>query len=349
MNRPSLQSRLGAPWLRFAIFVWASVAGSAAYGADALPMLHVDASRTSVSGLSSGAFMTVQYGVAFSSSVIGLGVVAGGPYNCAYVNLGGVEACMSGAPSGDMSWAGAQGFASLGQIDPVAGLSRLKVYVFGGTKDQVVLPPVVKATHDFFKAAGVPSRNLAFIDKMPAGHAFIAPAFGNACATNGAPYIDHCPVRKAVAQAYDQPFAILTWIYGPLKSFAGTLSATVRPFDQREFAGPESSLDSVGFVYIPKECAAHPSLCAVHVVLHGCKQGAQSVGSDVYASVGYNRWADSNRLVVLYPQVVTSETNPVNPEGCWDWWGYTGLDFQTRGGLQMAAIKAMVDRLTAPR
>jgi hypothetical protein len=232
MNRPSLQNRLGAPWLRFAIFVWVSVAGSAAYGADALPMLHVDASRTSVSGLSSGAFMTVQYGVAFSSSVIGLGVVAGGPYNCAYVNLGGVEACMSGAPSGGMSWAGAQGFASLGQIDPVAGLSRLKVYVFGGTKDQVVLPPVVKATHDFFKAAGVPSRNLAFIDKMPAGHAFIAPAFGNACATNGAPYIDHCPAKKAVAQAYDQPFAILTWIYGPLKPFAIRSTRVRRPRKQ---------------------------------------------------------------------------------------------------------------------
>jgi len=349
MKRLYLQSWLGACCLRLALFLWASMAWPAAYAADALPELHADASRTSVSGLSSGAFMTVQYGVAFSSSVIGLGVVAGGPYNCAYVNLGGVETCMSGTPSGDMSWVAAQGFASLGQIDPVAGLSKLKVYVFGGTKDQVVYPPVVQATRDFFKAAGVPPKNLAFIDKMPAGHAFIAPVFGNACATNGAPYIDHCPIKKGADQAYDQPFAILSRIYGPLKPFASTLSATVRPFDQREFAGANGSFDTAGFVYIPKECAADASLCAVHVVFHGCMQGAQSVGSDVYASVGYNRWADSNRLIVLYPQAVTSETNPVNPDGCWDWWGYTGPNFQVRSGLQMAAIKAMVDRLTTPK
>jgi len=40
--------------------------------ADALPALHADGARTSVSGLSSGAFMAVQYGVAFSGSVIGV-------------------------------------------------------------------------------------------------------------------------------------------------------------------------------------------------------------------------------------------------------------------------------------
>lgn len=38
----------------------------------------------------------------------------------------------------------------------------------------------------------------------PAGHAFIAPSFGNACGTNGAPYINHCP-SKVKGQAYYQP------------------------------------------------------------------------------------------------------------------------------------------------
>jgi len=327
----------------------AALAGLAqpnARAAGPLPVLHADPSRTSVSGLSSGAFMSVQYGVAFSSTVKGVGVIAGGPYNCAFVNFGGIESCMSGAPSGDLSWMAAQGFASLGQIDPVAGLSKLKVYVFGGTKDQVVHPPVVAATRDFFHAAGVPSKSLAYVDKLPAGHAFIAPSFGNACATNGTPYIDHCTVK---GKPYDQPMAILQHIYGTLNAPATTLSSTVRPFDQRDFANAATSLDSVGFVYIPKDCAVDASACAVHVVFHGCKQGAQSVGSDVYASAGYNRWADHNRLIVLYPQVVTSQTVPPNPAGCWDWWGYTGLTFQVRSGVQMSAVKAMVDRLTAPK
>lgn len=319
--------------------------GQAALAAQALPTLHADSSRTSVSGLSSGAFMAVQYGVAYSSSVKGIGVVAGGPYNCAFVNIGGIMTCMSGVPTGSMSWVAAQGFGALGQIDQPSGISKLKVYVFGGTKDQVVHPEVVAATRDFFVAAGVTPKNLAYVNKFPAGHAFIAAAFGNACGTNGTPYIDQCPDRRI---AYDQPKAILQHIYGPLSPPATALSSTVRPFDQTPFASVGSSLDTVGFVYIPKSCVTDASHCGVHVVFHGCKQGAQSVGSDVYSSVGYNRWADSNRLIVLYPQVVTSAVFPSNPEGCWDWWGYSGLNFQVRGGVQLTAIKSMVDQLTAP-
>src|SRR3954464_1617304 len=38
---------------------------------------------SSISGLSSGAFMAVQFGTAWSSVIRGIGVVAGGPYWCA--------------------------------------------------------------------------------------------------------------------------------------------------------------------------------------------------------------------------------------------------------------------------
>jgi len=63
---------------------------------ERLPALGADPGRVSVSGLSSGGFMAVQYDVAFSASTIGAGIVAGGPYNCAYVNRGGIEACTGG-------------------------------------------------------------------------------------------------------------------------------------------------------------------------------------------------------------------------------------------------------------
>ncbi len=55
----------------------------AAFAADALPSFDVNAERTSVSGLSSGAYMAGQFHVAFSGTVIGAGIVAGGPYGCA--------------------------------------------------------------------------------------------------------------------------------------------------------------------------------------------------------------------------------------------------------------------------
>jgi hypothetical protein len=43
-------------------------------------------SESSISGISSGAFMAVQFGTAWSSVIKGVGVVAGGPYWCAKAN-----------------------------------------------------------------------------------------------------------------------------------------------------------------------------------------------------------------------------------------------------------------------
>jgi poly(3-hydroxybutyrate) depolymerase len=49
----------------------------------ALPAFNVDVAETSVSGVSSGAYMAVQFAVAHSRIVKGVGSVAGGPYGCA--------------------------------------------------------------------------------------------------------------------------------------------------------------------------------------------------------------------------------------------------------------------------
>ena len=43
---------------------------------EPLPALGVDASQTSVSGISSGAYMAGQFHLAFSTTVVGAGVVA---------------------------------------------------------------------------------------------------------------------------------------------------------------------------------------------------------------------------------------------------------------------------------
>src|SRR3712207_3357206 len=60
---------------------------AAASGAEPKPVLleqyGIDPDRITVSGLSSGAYMAVQLGVAYSSSFRGVGVIAGGPYGCA--------------------------------------------------------------------------------------------------------------------------------------------------------------------------------------------------------------------------------------------------------------------------
>ena len=62
-----------------------------------------------------------------------------------------------------------------------------------------------------------------------------------------------------------------------------------------------------------------------------------------------NAWADANNIIVLYPQAKASLLLPINPNACWDWWGYIAYDdgYITKAGLQIAAIKAMLDALTA--
>ncbi|WP_034996413.1 extracellular catalytic domain type 2 short-chain-length polyhydroxyalkanoate depolymerase [Beijerinckia mobilis] len=328
----------------------------AAYAAERLPALGADASRVSVSGLSSGAFMALQYGIAFSRSIIGVGVVAGGPYGCAQLSgTNFMSVCMSAqpAPNGETSYDLAAATAEDHDIDAVKNIAAQKIYLFSGVKDTVVKPQVMDAVKDFYLAAQVAPDNLTYMQTLQAGHAFVTDdqTFGNACNLTRSPFIVHCETKDG---PYDQPEAILSRIYGPLNSKATQLSSQAAPFDQTEFSAlagywsyvfPDG-LAKTGYVYVPEACRqTSQGKCAVHVVFHGCQQSAEKVGADVYARLGYNEWADTNRIIVLYPQISASNFWPANPNGCWDWWGYTGTGYYTQRGVQAKAIKAMIDRL----
>lgn len=317
-----------------------------ALAADKLPSFHGDITETSVSGLSSGAYMAVQLQVAFSSTIKGSGIIAGGPYYCAAGNVLYAGICMGQVPfvppNPSLMVTAAQGFAALGQIDPLADLQNDRIYVFSGTDDIIVRQQAVDATVSFFQQAGVPKANIAYVNTVPSGHAVITPAFGNDCPANATPYISHCTVD---GQGYDQAGALLQQIYGQLNPPAETLSGKIVSFNQRDFASVTTGMADEAFVYVPKSCA-DGAACKVHVAIHGCSQSAAVVGDDFYTDTGYNRWADTNNILVLYPQVNAS-TIPFNPQGCWDWFGYTGLNYALQSGPQMVAIKSMIETLLA--
>jgi poly(3-hydroxybutyrate) depolymerase len=94
-------------------------------------------------------------------------------------------------------------------------------------------------------------------------------------------------------------------------------------------------------VYIPKTCRETPG-CRVHIAFHGCSQNRETVGDAFIKESGFARWADTNRLIILFPQIAAS---PINPQGCWDWWGYTGPKYLTRDAPQIAAVNRMLDTL----
>ena len=79
--------------------------------------------------------------------------------------------------------------------------------------------------------------------------------------------------------------------------------------------------------------------------------GRETVGEAFARHAGDNRWADTNRILVLYPQAIArSGWGPwpwptsfvLNPNACWDWWGCTGPGYHTRLSGQIRAVKAML-------
>jgi hypothetical protein len=81
-------------------------------------------------------------------------------------------------------------------------------------------------------------------------------------------------------------------------------------------------------------------------------QNFETIQDRYIRHAGYNEWADTNRLIILYPQTIvgnpaTDPFTPLNPFGCWDWWGYTNFNYAVKAGRQITAIKSMLDRLTS--
>lgn len=340
--------------------LWLQLSISSAYAAaPPLPAMAADLTRTSVSGISSGGFMAAQLATAYSATFMGVGVIAAGPYYCAgtYPQLSFVQnavtTCMTpvvAAAGADaaVSWRNAQHFASEGRIDPVTNLARQRVYVFSGARDSTVRTVVVDQVARYYRLAGAAEGQILYQKNVDAGHAILTDAAEDQlCDTTAAPYVNNC--------GFMQSQRLLAHLYAPgseAPSAAAPAGEIIR-FDQREFVhGRRSSMDEDGYAYVPRYCREHA--CVVHVALHGCRQGARVVGDRFYGHTGYNAFADSNRMIVLYPQAAASAGIPANPLGCWDFWGYSDESpgrpaFYAREAPQMAAIVAMVRRLGQPR
>ncbi len=312
---------------------------------QALPELALDPRATTVSGLSSGAYMAGQLHVVHSRSVTGAGVIAGGPYFCAEGSLStALNRCMAttlGAPDAVALVERARALAGEGLVDPLTELTDDRVYLFSGTRDETVTRTVMDRARDFYRAAGVEEAGIAYVDDIGAGHGFVVEDGGIACGATGTPFINDCD--------YDQAGAILAHLYGPLAARGVADPDRLLAFDQAEFLAdpPSHGMAMRGFVYVPEPCAAATSEapCRLHVALAGCRQTPDDIGDRYARETGYNDWAESNRIVVLYPQ---SSASPGNPNGCWDWWGYDDPRYHTRRGRQIAAIAAMAAQLGVP-
>jgi hypothetical protein len=331
-----------------------------------LPSYNAPISESSISGVSSGAFMAVQFGTAWSSIIKGVGVVAGGPYWCAMADgydalswywgpiWRATGACMKG-PASELDvgafTAKADAKAAAGEIDSLDNLKRQKIYLFHGFNDAIVAKAATDAAAAFYRHyLGNENRgNLFYQASLGAGHSFVVAseqgATGlNECNENKDPFIDRCD--------YDQAGIILQHIHGRLNPpNRGQVAGSLKTYDQSVYTKPYQpdalSLGDTGYVFVPADCERGDQ-CRVHVALHGCLQDTGEIGPRFVEHTGYNAWADTNRLIIVYPQTRPSRRSPYNPEACWDWWSYIDHkdSYVTKSGSQIRAIKAMLDALT---
>ena len=331
-----------------------AVLAAAACGREAAPAggearltpLPIDPQSVTVSGVSAGGYMAVQFHVAHSALVQGAGVLAGGPYRCAEGSMRlALGRCMKGdeeIPTARLLEETSQ-LALDGAIDPIAGLADDRVWIFRGAADPFVGKPVADALEGYYEAL-VPPGQVERVEHPQAGHIFpTADPAAAPCTSVESPFVGAC--------GFDGARALLAHLYGELAAGTAARSEGLAEFDQRPYARDAGSrgLAGRGWLYVPRDCrAGGDSRCRLHVVFHGCKQGASYVGDAFVRRSGYLEAAEANRIVLLFPQIEPG-FQPLNPNGCWDWWGYEGEDYAVQAGPQLRAVRAMVADLAGER
>lgn len=230
--------------------------------------------------------------------------------------------------------------AATGFIDPPEGLSDARVWLYSALNDSVVAPTVVWKNAELYSRFLSDSSALQTVSDHPGEHAVPTFKIGNPCDYLGPPYINACGYSAAAAG--------LAFLYGP--EWSGTQS-TGNLFTVNQsayFNGPYDpgwGLAETGYLWMPDGCATKKAAasCNLHIHFHGCLQSYSSVGFDYIYDAGFSGWNDT---IVLYPQAIA---NALNPNGCFDWWGYTGPAYASNIGVQNSIVKRMVDDLVSGR
>lgn len=365
-----------------------------------------DSMDVSISGVSSGAAMALQYAVAHSGSITGLGSIAGTGWGCADGRVSqAINDCMCGHQQVASKIDTARDLATKGDIDPLVSekpQALKQAYVFHSAGDSVVVKESEYANIDFITS---------FIGKPPivdwgnpeegsdqAGHGIVAPQGNDSCppSEKDTTYVRQCGVEDNAGKLFLALYGQQGSAYDVTQRIKDIPESEVWQFDQQSIINDVKNLNSTiapdrlffwfpykgyrrknldmaktGYIYVPPSCRDKSSSdkikCRVHIALHGCKQNAKN-----FAVIGgYNNWAEHYKVIVVYPAVQPSGSQvkescrvtpispllnmssvEINPNGCWDWWGYldTGwpneLRYLTKKAPQMQVIERIISAVT---
>jgi hypothetical protein len=366
-------------------------------------------SNVTVSGVSSGAAMALQYAVGHSKSIAGVGSIAGPPWGCADGSASqAINKCMCGRQAPDNKIDLAHELAATDKIDSLSASStpfRLsRSYVFQSPADAVVVEKSGQANIAFLSSFIGNSPEVDWGDEADgsnrAGHGIIAPDSHNeSCQASGTEttYIRYCGAEDNAGKMFHALYDERDSPFDPTERVNDIPETEVWQFDQQHLIDlvkvkPNTTVapDTVwgwlwfwrfpserrknfdmaekGYIYVPPSCRQAGSSCRVHIALHGCRQNAK----DFANKAGYNNWAEHYKVIVVYPAIEPSasligegcqappldstiDELPIklNPNGCWDWWGYLDTSKQrdrylTKDSPQMRVIERIIFEVTGP-
>ncbi|QJQ95472.1 MULTISPECIES: PHB depolymerase family esterase [Halomonadaceae] len=317
-----------------------------------LPSLAIDRDAISVMGVSSGGYMATQLATAFPERFSGLAAFAAGPWGCAQGSLRlALGQCMGtrlGLPSVPELLNRHDRYLAEGLVGNRDDLARQRVYLWHGQADEVVAPELGELLAEQYREWLASPEQLRVEHTSDVAHGWPVGGTGLThitdladCQRGGSPHLLACDL--------DGAGKALNWLYGDLDAPEPASEASLKSFDQSAFHTGRA-FDEQGYLYVPQACETGES-CGLVVALHGCNMSHEQIDTSFVRHSGLNEWAESNRLVVLYPQAAPSLPNP---QACWDWWGFEESTWQpspthdTRQGRQVNAIAAMVEELIKP-
>lgn len=309
---------------------------------EALPSLNLDPNRVTVSGVSSGGFMAVQLHVAHSALFHGAASVAGGIYECSKGELSRSQGTCMHNPQSIVTKDHidlAHERAKSGQIDDLSNLKDDRVAIFASPKDTVIKAVGSDKLEEFYEAF-LPKTSISRLTHPQAAHGFPTLNYGSECTATGTPWILNCQEDLA-----GKLLAATEPANRPLAARGTQDLKNLIYFDQSKLVSSRARMYAWGALYVPQVCREPGASCGVHVALHGCQMNPDFIQKQFIENAGYNEWAESNRLVVVYPQSAKSVGNPY---ACWDWFGITGAEYTQKSGPQIEGIRAILSALGLP-
>lgn len=318
-----------------------SPAGQAEVQASDISLPSINSDAVTVSGVSAGGAMAQQMHLVYADRIRGAGIIAGVPFGCAEGQLGlALGRCMGKEP-GEIPIDGyvqvLRDAAARGAAADPALLEDHRAWLFHGTLDAAVGASATDATVALYEAL-LPSGQVQYVNEFAAAHHFPTLASGAPCDQSAPPWLGACD--------FDAAGELLSFLYDGLEAPTADQRAASNDGALQKVALPGAAtagLSEAAWLFVPETCPAEG--CRLHVALHGCAMSTIQNGRAFIEDSGYLPWARANGIVLAFPEVAAQ---PLNPLGCWDWWGYTGPNYLERDGAQMKVMADWIAALTTP-